>query len=354
MDFHETKLEKAEAAIIHMNPKVSVCMPTYNQARFLPEAIESVLRQSYRYFEFIIIDDCSKDNTSEIIRKYAASDDRIRAVFNERNAGMVNNWNKCLQLARGEYIKYLFGDDVLSSPHALERMVSVLDTEEKVALVASTRYYIDERSAVIKLVSDYLGRRRSRGAKVVSDCLVDLRNNIGEPSVVLFRKKWAERGFNPEYRQIVDLEMWFHILEHGTFAYIDEPLCSFRVHANQETRRNFEQILHIDDFYLLLRDYAEKPYVRISSINRSYMYFLRSYVIWKLYKTHKRISREEARDLIQSRYHYSMRRFVLVMPFFRLYKFYRRNRIIILSYLRVVCSFIIGGKQARIRITKPA
>lgn len=303
-------------------------MPTYNQARFLPEAIESVLRQTYRDFEFIIIDDRSTDNAADVIRTYAATDPRIRFLVNEQNAGMVNNWNKCLHLAQGAYIKFLFGDDVLSSPRALERMVSVLDSDEKIALVASSRYFIDEQSAVIALVSDYTGKRRCRGADVISDCLVDLMNNVGEPSVVLFRKKHAGRGFDTRYRQIVDLEMWFHILEQGDFVYLEEPLCSFRVHPNQETRRNVEQRLHVDDFYLIVQDYAQKPYVRISPINRAYMYFIRAYIVWKLYKRRKSISREEAEDLIRNRYGYRMTQFFATMPFFRLYKFFRQKAIL--------------------------
>jgi hypothetical protein len=201
----------------------------------------------------------------------------------------------------------------------------VLDSDTKIALVASSRYFVNEESVVIKLVSDYTGRRRSRGAKVIGNCLIDLRNNIGEPSVVLFRKEYSVRGFNPRYRQIVDLEMWFHLLEQGDFAYIDEPLCSFRVLPGQETRRNVEQYHHIDDFYLLLKEYAGKPYLRISRINRAYASFLSAYIIWKLYKTHHRLSRDEAEKMIQGRYEYSMRRFFALMPLFRLYRFFRRS-----------------------------
>ncbi len=308
-----------------MTPKVSICMPTYNQARFLPEAIESVLRQTCRDFEFIIVDDRSIDDSADIVRKYAALDPRITFQVNERNAGMVNNWNECLRRARGTYVKFLFGDDLLASSQALDRMVSVLDSDEKIALVASSRYFVNEESTVLKIVSDYTGRRRCRGAKVIGDCLIDLRNNIGEPSVVLFRKEHAARGFNQRYRQVVDLEMWFHILEQGEFAYIDEPLCSFRVHPNQETRRNVEQCHHIDDFHLLLQEYARKPYIRISRINRAYAFFLSAYIIWKLYKTHHRLSRDEAEKLIQDRYQYSMRRFFALKPFFRLYRYIRRS-----------------------------
>ena len=110
---------------MNANPKVSVCIPTYNYSRFLPEAIESVLDQRYGNYELIIIDDCSRDDSSAIIEKYSRLDGRIAYHINESNKGMVNNWNLCLQSARGDYIKFLFGDDVMSSERLLEKMVAI-------------------------------------------------------------------------------------------------------------------------------------------------------------------------------------------------------------------------------------
>jgi hypothetical protein len=179
-----------------------------------------------------------------------------------------------------------------------------------------------------------MGTQRCDGAVAIMDSLIDQKNNIGEPSAVLFRKKHAARGFNPEYRQIVDLEMWFHILEQGMFVYLSEPLCSFRIHPDQETRRNFDRGLHIDDSSFLLRDYAHKPYLRFSRFQRAYMFFAPAYGIWNLYRKHRRISREAAEELIRGRYHFSMPAFFAFKPFFRFYKFYRRQRNVVLRRLR--------------------
>lgn len=307
-----------------MGPTVSICMPTYNQARFLPEAIESVLGQSYQDFEFIIIDDHSTDASAEIIGRYAASDPRILFRVNDRNAGLVRNWNNCLALARGEYIKYLFGDDLLSTTRALEQYVMALDGNPDVVLVASSRYHIDEHSNVLNVVSDYMGARVSEGPPVIIDSLIDQQNNIGEPSAVIFRRRNAVRGFHEQYRQIVDLEMWFHLLEQGKFAYIDEPLCSFRLHPDQATKRNFEEGLYLDDSSHLLRDYAGKPYVRISRFKRAFMHFAPAYGIWKLYKKHGRISRSTALENIRDRYGFRPLVFIAFKPLFRMYKYYRR------------------------------
>ena len=94
-----------------MNPLVSVCIPAYNSARYIRTTMESGLGQKYENIELVVVDDCSKDDTVEIVR--SVRDPRVRLVRNEKNLGMTGNWNKCLAEARGEYIKLICADDVL-------------------------------------------------------------------------------------------------------------------------------------------------------------------------------------------------------------------------------------------------
>lgn len=317
-----------------MNPIVSVCMPTYNQAKYLPAAIESVLRQTFTDFELLIIDDCSTDESADVIGTYARKDRRIRFIINDCNIGMVNNWNKCLEMASGEYIKFLFGDDMLSSPFAIERMLSLIKSDERIVLVASARNLIDHQSRVLGVMSEYIGRSPRDGKQVIMDCLLDQRNRIGEPSVVLFRKRHAARGFDPRYRQMVDLEMWFHLLEQGMFAFIREPLCSFRIHDTQQTRFNLEQCLCIDERHMLIMDYVTRPYVKFSTLMRLYMTYHPAYGEWKLYKRHGRISRETACRRIKIRYGYTLPKFLALRPLYRLIKHYLKVKRWFLSHLR--------------------
>src|SRR5512147_2219110 len=304
-----------------MNPKVSICMPTYNFARYLPEAIDSVLKQSYEDYEFIIIDDCSRDGSAEVIMNYARQDKRVIAGINAFNVGMVNNWNLCLQKARGEYVKFLFGDDVLSSPDALKKMVSILDARKEIALVASARNVIDEYSNVVKIWAEYRGKIGYRGSKIIRDCLIEQKNKIGEPSVVLFRRNVADRGFDARYRQAVDLEMWFHLLEQGDFAYLEEPLCSFRWHSQQQTNVNVRGEYLVEEAFLLLQSYADRPYVKMPRLIREYMQYVPVYSIWKLYRN-DRISRAGAIARIRERY--SLAKFISYYPFYKTYKFFAR------------------------------
>ena len=132
------------------SPKISVLIPTYNYARFLGEAIESVLSQDFRDFELLIVDDCSTDNTIEVARPFCQRDNRVRFAVNSSNLGMVKNWNHCLELARGYYIKFLFGDDKLCHPQALSKMIELLERNPSATLAASGRAILDEKSVTVE------------------------------------------------------------------------------------------------------------------------------------------------------------------------------------------------------------
>ena len=301
-------------------------MPTYNFAQFLPEAIESVLEQTFTDFEFLIIDDQSQDASAAVIQRYAEQDNRILFRVNDRNLGMVRNWNACLEQARGTYIKYLFGDDKLATRESLAKMVSVLDTDPSVALVASARNVIDDRSDLLSVRSECRVAGKSNGRTVIQDCLFEQRNKIGEPSVVLFRKNLGQRGFNTAYQQLVDLELWFALLEQGDFYFINEPLCSFREHAGQQTKKNLANGLGIDEAHLLLQDYADKPYIGLSRFKRAYMNYIPAYSVWKLASKHRKISSAEALDRIREHYGYDKKAFYAFFPAFKVYKLYRELR----------------------------
>lgn len=234
------------------NPTVSILIPTYNYARYLPEAIESVLAQDFTDFELLIADDASSDNTEEICQRYEAADPRVRFVRHEQNLGMVENWNWCLQQARGRYIKYMLADDKFNQPYALRHLIEALEQSEGISLAVSARALIDEKSEQNGLW-DPLGARDRQfaGRELSVECLEKNLNLIGEPTAVLFRRADATRGFDPSFRQLVDLEMWLHLLQSGDLAYLSEPLCCFRRHDGQQTAVNREAGLHLRELIRL-------------------------------------------------------------------------------------------------------
>src|SRR5438045_8388133 len=131
--------------------KVSVLMSVYNGQEFLCEAIESVSTQSYRDFEFLIIDDGSTDGTPEILRKYAAADERIR-VHRHENRGRAESLNVGIELARGEYIARMDADDV-ALPERLRQQLEFLEGHPDVGLLGGAFELISSRGHLIRQIS---------------------------------------------------------------------------------------------------------------------------------------------------------------------------------------------------------
>ncbi len=275
-------------------PKVSVLIPTYNYGNYIGEAIDSILSQSLTDFELIVCEDCSGDNTAEVMAPYVEMDERVKYFENSSNLGMVNNWNHCLELARGEYIKYVFGDDLLCSDQCLEKMAKILDENPEVSLVASSRKIIGNDGERITSWKFFDLSGTHDGAEVIKRCLFDNMNYIGEPTAVMFRKGQAQRGYDLRYRQLVDLEMWLYLLNQNKFHYIDEELCAFRVHDKQQTFINAKTNVHQVEMLMLYKDYILSGRVKIKYLWRIFLIAHSKLTTLREIKK-KRISAKEAR-----------------------------------------------------------
>ena len=260
-------------------PAVSICIPAYNYARFLPDAIESVLAQTFRDFELVIVDNCSTDTTAEVVARYAARDHRIRYVCNEVNVGAQENLNRCLRNASGEFVKVLCADDLLA-PECIARMVAVFADHPKVSLVASSRQLVDATLRPIRKIAFSRRFRVLPAARVINLCLFN-GNYIGEPSAVLFRRQDALRGFDTTYAQLIDLEMWFHLLERGDFATVPDTLCIFRQHEAQETRGNRRAFAFLEEEERFYREFSAKPVVRATLLNRLLWRTRLAHYVWR-------------------------------------------------------------------------
>lgn len=122
---------------------ISVLMPTYNVERFVGEAVESILNQTWTNFEFIIVDDCSTDRTYDILKKYAAKDSRIRLFRNDINSKICKTLNRALSQAKGQFIVRMDGDDI-SEPTRFEKLYNYLERHKDVDLIGSDLITIDE------------------------------------------------------------------------------------------------------------------------------------------------------------------------------------------------------------------
>ena len=124
-------------------PRVSVGLPVYNGERYLPQAVESLLNQTYRDFELIISDNGSTDSTRELCATYAAADPRVRFIRHEQNRGAIFNWNFVVTQARGEYFRWASANDV-SAPTLIERCLACLDAEPNVVVAYGRTAYMDD------------------------------------------------------------------------------------------------------------------------------------------------------------------------------------------------------------------
>lgn len=211
--------------------RVSILIPTYQGARHIAAAIDSVLTQDFADIEIIVTDDNSRDDTAAIVEAY--TDSRVRLVRNPGNLGAEGNWNRALELARGDYVKLLPQDDLLL-PRALAAQVAVLDAdaEERIALVFGGREIIDTHGKLIV-------RRGLRGAAsgrigartLAHACVRKGTNVIGEPGAVLFRRSLSRKigGFDGQQGYVIDLDYWLRLLAHGDAWYMAEPVSAFRV-----------------------------------------------------------------------------------------------------------------------------
>jgi glycosyltransferase involved in cell wall biosynthesis len=235
-------------------PKISVLIPCYHQAQFLPEALDSVLRQDFQDLEVIASDDGSPDDTFSVLQDYSRRDSRIRIFHQPSNLGMVENWNFCLRQARGEAVKLMGGDDRLDRADCLSRQWQSLQIPG-VALAACARRIINESSVRIETLVNLPSGVFSQD-KIIPKILEHQDNLIGEPVCCLFRRSDAVRGFSDSIKQNTDIEMWLHLLQRGSLAYDPEPLVDFRRHLNQASQQNWISGLALEEHRLLMLRHA--------------------------------------------------------------------------------------------------
>jgi glycosyltransferase involved in cell wall biosynthesis len=204
-------------------PKVSVVMPVYNGERYVRAAIDSVLAQSFKDFELIIINDGSSDGSADVIESYR--DPRIVYVCNSENTGLAKVRNKGLDVTRGEYIAWLDCDDI-SLPQRLEKQVSLLDADPRLGLCGTWVRTIDgAKEDVWKYPTD---REFLRARMLFDDPLAT--------SSIMMRAacvREAELRFNLEHPPAEDYELWERISREWGITNIPEILTLYRLHAMQ-------------------------------------------------------------------------------------------------------------------------
>lgn len=199
-------------------------MSVYNGEKFLKEAIESVLNQTFRDFEFIIINDVSTDSSLEIISSF--KDERIKLVQNEERLELTKSLNKGLKLAQGKYIARMDADDVCKN-NRLEKQLKFMEVNENIAVCGTYANLIDDNSTKIGELKHHTDFESIRG-KIFFD-------NVLIHSSAFFRKDFIVKigMYNEEFIRSQDYELWFRVIANkGEISNIPENLVDFRVHSN--------------------------------------------------------------------------------------------------------------------------
>lgn len=214
-------------------PMVTVLMPVFNGERFLSEAVDSILNQTFADFEFIIIDDGSTDGTARILDSY--TDRRIVRVCKPQNEGIVAALNHGLDMARGEFIARQDADDV-SAQERLERQVARFRKSPEL-VVLGTAFRMVDRQGLERRVHVHPATDPAIRWQMLH------RTGFCHPSVMMRADVLRRHGlrYDGGWLHAEDYEFWGRLLEHGRGANLDQVLVSYRLHGEQVSERNHEE-----------------------------------------------------------------------------------------------------------------
>ena len=229
--------------------EVSVCIPTYNGARYLRDCLDSVVNQSFRDLEIVVVDDNSSDDTVEIAAEYAGFDDRIRLYRNPANRGLVGNWNEAIARGTGQWIKFVFQDDMLTLDCIAEMHALAQDTGA--GFVGCFRHFLFEEGVSDSQQEWYLVHQAfvaslfecpvADPVRVRNLCLDHFAQNfVGEPTATLLHRDLFGRygHFDPAIAHRSDAEFWCRVGSNVGIAMVPRWLATFRVHAEATTHKN--------------------------------------------------------------------------------------------------------------------
>ena len=256
-------------------PFVSVIIPNYNHARYLPERMESVLGQTYQNFEVIILDDCSTDDSRDVIEQYCSNPHVSQIVYNEKNSGRVfKQWKKGLSLAKGDLLWIAESDDKCE-PTFLERLVQCFIDHPTLSLAFSKSLLFDDAgktwtmdteglSEGVYTSRDFISRFMSHGCPMLN------------ASACVFSKAAFEKIDDryTEFRCSGDRMFWTLISEQGDIAVVGDRLNHYRKHGCNTTANGFQHGINQQETKLILDYILGKGYIDkaiYNDIRRNYL-----------------------------------------------------------------------------------
>ena len=222
-----------------MNKLVSIITPSYNSSKFIEECIDSVISQTFKNWEMIIVDDCSNDNSREIISYLSTKDERLKSIFLEENVGAAEARNIAIRQSKGKYIAFLDSDDIWNK-NKLEKQITFMNDND-IAFSFTSYQPISEvgeaKYSVIK-APDKMSYHSY------------LKNTIiGCLTVIIDKEKTGDFQM-PNIRSSHDMALWLLIMRRGFFAYgLDENLAYYRIVSTSNTSKKWKAAKEVWDVY---------------------------------------------------------------------------------------------------------
>lgn len=213
---------------------ITVVIPAYNAASFLPSAIKSILNQTYRDFELIIVDDGSTDNTKEIVKQYIELDKRVRLVEND-HGGICQALNAGIKEAKYSWIARMDADDI-ALPERFEKQINAALANPNVVAWGTYAHHLSSTGQVLSLIKQG-ALSEQEFYKLRQEGHIPL---VIHPTALLNKNVLLEvGGYDPKYQLVEDLELFDRMANYGAILAIPEPLLLYRIHSKSESMQKF-------------------------------------------------------------------------------------------------------------------
>ena len=233
--------------MIGEGPLISVCVPTYNYARFLPDCIESVISQTFSDWELVITDDCSDDGTAEVVARYAALDSRIRYILNERRLGMHGNMQRAVEA--GRYRKILCADDWIA-PRCLEVLFNLMEENPNVVLATCAEIHTDEVGRPLRQQFLFGKPLSIISGGAMLDRMVAGEGYGGNSSFFIRASAFRQTGgFDLSLLYAGDWDLGARLCRIGDYLHTDEPLFYGRTQPASSSSVNPKKLWDVIDYF---------------------------------------------------------------------------------------------------------
>ena len=234
-------------------PILSVLMPVFNSEQFVADAIKSILSQSFRDFEFLILDDASTDRSLEIIKNFEELDPRIKVFQNEKNLGVVESRNKLINLSKGKYIAWIDSDDIAIN-NRLETQISFLEKHQEIGLVGTDAIIIDENG---KETGKWLFETDLQKLKIE----LFFHSPFLSSSVMIRKNCLSQNFYDPRFSVSEDFNLYSKISEHYETANIPEFLVKYRINSKGLSKSNTEKMEQLS--VQVIKEHAERLGIKL-------------------------------------------------------------------------------------------